>query len=136
MGSLIDTSIFIESERGRLDLDSHINARGNDDLFMSVITASELLHGVHRSRSDRQLSRSITIEGWIGQFTLLDIDLAVARVHARVFADLKSKGQIIGPQDLWLAATCLTRGLTMVTGNVREFDRVPGLTVENWSRTA
>jgi tRNA(fMet)-specific endonuclease VapC len=136
MGSLIDTSIFIESERGRLDLDSHISARGDEDMFMSVITASELLHGVHRAGPDRKLSRSTTIEGWIEQFPLLDIDLAVARSHARLFAVLKAAGQVIGPHDLWLAASCLTHGLKMVTGNIREFERIPGLIVEDWSREA
>lgn len=44
-----------------------------------------------------------------------------------------AEGQLIGAHDLWLAATCLSRGLTMVTANTREFDRVPGLLVETWS---
>ncbi len=43
------------------------------------------------------------------------------------------QGTLIGPHDLWLAATCIAHGLTMVTANVREFTWVPGLVVENWA---
>jgi len=133
MGSLIDTSIFIESERGRLDLDRHLASRLEDDFFMSVITASELLIGVHRAAPKFRIAREARIERWIEQFTVLEIDLAVARSHAVLLASLKTKGEIIGPHDVWLAATCLSRGLSMVTANVREFSRVPDLEVENWA---
>jgi Predicted nucleic acid-binding protein, contains PIN domain len=61
------------------------------------------------------------------------VDLACARAHAQIWAELRSAGTIIGPHDLWLAATCVAHGLTMVTANVREFERVPGLTAEVWS---
>ena len=133
MGSLIDTSIFIESERGRLDLAVQVSARQEEEFFMSVITASELLHGVHRAAPAYKNNRSVTVEGWIGRFTVLDIEMSIAREHARIFADMRMKGNAIGAHDLWLAATCLTRKLKMVTANVREFERVPNLMVENWS---
>lgn len=134
MGILIDTSIFIESERQRLDLESFTAQRPSEEFFMSVITVSELLHGVHRSRNETiQGRRSAITEEMIAQFSILDIDLATARYHSRLWAELESLGQIIGPHDLWLAASCLAKGLKMVTANVREFERVPGLEVENWS---
>lgn len=120
MGSLIDTSIFIEAERGRLDLDWHIARHVGDEFFMSVITASELIHGVHRATQAYRAVRSQTVEGWIERFTVLDVNIAIARSHARLFADLKIAGQIIGPHDLWLAATCLTHNIKIVTANVRE----------------
>jgi predicted nucleic acid-binding protein len=60
------------------------------------------------------------------------IDLAVARVHARVGADLAAAGLTIGAYDLWLAATCLAHGHAILTANVREFGRVPGLDVQAW----
>lgn len=132
MGRLIDTSIFIEAERGRLDLDLLLT-ENDDRFFMSVITASELLHGIHRAAPEYKSTRIETIEGWIDRFEILDIDIAIARAHARLFADLKNAGQIIGPHDLWLAASCLANRLGIVTANIREFVRVPGLLVENWS---
>ena len=133
MGILIDTSIFIESERGRLDLMRHIAETDDDDIFISVVTVSELLHGVHRAKNPAIRNRRLaTTEGVVEEFTVLDIDLPTARTHSLLWADLESVGQIIGPHDLWLAATCLVRKLKIITANVREFSRVAGLHVETW----
>ncbi len=132
MGRLIDTSTFIEAERGRLDLDKLI-ADHDDGFFMSVITASELLHGVHRATTVYKSKRAETIEGWIDKFDILEINLVTARAHAQLFADLKTAGQIIGAHDLWIAASCLAHKHGIITANTKEFARVPGLAVENWS---
>jgi tRNA(fMet)-specific endonuclease VapC len=67
------------------------------------------------------------------RFPILGVDLATARAHAQLWAQLASEGRMIGPHDLWLAAACLAHGLALVTANVREFERVPGLTLENWA---
>ena len=134
MAVLIDASILIEAERGRLDLEPHVERHRDEESFVSVITASELLHGVHRATSvNIRAKRSAFVEGVLERFPLLSVDLACARAHAQVWADLRKAGAMIGPHDLWLAATCLAHGLTMVTANLREFERVPGLAVELWS---
>ena len=134
MAVLIDASILIEAERGRLDLEPHVERHRDEESFVSVITASELLHGVHRATSvNIRAKRSAFVEGVLERFPLLSVDLACARAHAQVWADLRKAGAMIGPHDLWLAATCLAHGLTMVTANQREFERVPGLAVELWS---
>jgi len=131
---LIDASILIEAERGRLDLEPHVARHRDEESFLSVITASELLHGVHRAtRADVRAKRSAFVEGILERFPLLSVDLACARAHAQIWAELRQAGAMIGPHDLWLAATCLAHGLTMVTANLREFERVPGLAVELWS---
>lgn len=133
MAVLIDASILIEAERGRLDLGPHVARRPDDESFLSVVTASELLHGVHRAATPQQRARrSAFVEGVLERFPLLEIDLATARAHAQVWADLSATGSLIGPHDLWLAASCIAHGLVMVTANVREFERVPGLEVEEW----
>ena len=134
MAVLIDASILIEAERGRLDLEPHVARRPDDESFLSVITASELLHGVHRATQPQQRARrSAFVESILERFPLLQVDLATARAHAQVWAELAKAGTLIGPHDLWLAATCIAHGLTMVTANIREFERVPGLQVETWS---
>ena len=133
MGVLIDASVLIEHERGRVDPERHLRGREQEEFFLSVVTASELLHGVHRAPDPNvRARRSAFVEAVLERFSLLPVDLAVARAHARLWAGLMAEGRLIGPHDLWLAATCLAHGLTMVTGNVREFARVPGLTVESW----
>lgn len=133
MAVLIDASILIEYERGRLNLERHLAQRQQEEFFLSVVTASELLHGVHRAvQPEVRTKRSAFVEALLERFPLLPIDLATARAHAQVWAELAAAGKMIGPNDLWLAATGLAHGLTMVTANVREFTRVPGLIVEVW----
>jgi tRNA(fMet)-specific endonuclease VapC len=135
MAVLIDASVLIEAERGRLDLEPHVARRPDAEAFLSVVTASELLHGVHRAEQpDVRARRSAFVEGILERFPLLSVDLACARAHAQLWAELRRAGTLVGPHDLWLAATCIAHGLTIVTANVREFARVPGLEVEVWSQ--
>jgi tRNA(fMet)-specific endonuclease VapC len=130
---LIDASILIESERGRLALERHVAQRQHEEFFLSVVTASELLHGVHRAtQPEVRTKRAAFVEAILERFPVLPVDLATARAHAHVWAELAAAGLMIGPHDLWLAATCIAHGLTIVTANVREFARVPGLRVEVW----
>ena len=134
MGVLIDASILIEHERGRVSLEPHLSGREHEEFFLSVITASELLHGVHRAADPNvRARRAAFVEAVLERFPLLPVNLAVARAHAQLWAGLMAAGRLIGPHDLWLAATCLAHGFTMITANIREFERVPGLAVEWWA---
>jgi tRNA(fMet)-specific endonuclease VapC len=134
VGVLIDASILIAHERSALDLADRVRGREDEALFLSVVTVSELLHGVHRAeRGVRRARRSMFVEGVIDRFPLLPVDLPTARVHAEVRAYLAATGRVIGAHDLWLAAACLAHGLTLATANVREFGRVAGLEVEDWT---
>ena len=119
--------------RGTLTARTVASATNNAAKKNSVVTASELLHGVHRAvQPDVRARRSAFVEGVLERFPLLAVDLACARAHAQLWAELSRAGTLIGPHDLWLAATCVAHGLIMVTGNVREFARVPGLELEVW----
>ncbi len=64
--------------------------------------------------------------------TFIEIDAEVARVHAHLWADLESRGQLIGTHDLWIAATAISIGFQLASANVREFKRVPELAILNW----
>ena len=131
---MIDASVLIEHERGRVNLERHLAGREQEEFFLSVITASELLHGVHRAADPNvRARRSAFVEAVLERFPLLPVDLAIARAHAQLWAGLMAEGRLIGPHDLWLAATCVAHGLTMVTANIREFAQVPGLAVESWA---
>jgi len=134
MGVLIDSSVLIGYERGHLDLERKLTGREGEEFFLSVVTASELLHGVHRAQSNSiRARRSALVEAVLERFPLLPIDLATARVHAQLGAHLAATGATIGPNDLWLAAAAVAHGLALATGNIREFNRVTGLVVEAWS---
>lgn len=134
MGVLIDASSLIEAERGRLDVLPFVEVQGNEEFFISVVTASELLHGVHRAKDpDQGARRSAFVEAVLERFAMLEIDSVIARAHARISAELAASGTVIRPHDLWLAASCIAHGLTIVTSNVREFERISGLDVEVWA---
>lgn len=133
MGVLIDASVLIGFERGPADIAHQISGREDEEFFLSVVTASELLHGVHRAKaSDVRARRAAFVEAVLSRFPLLSIDLPTARAHAQIWADLASSGKLIGANDLWIAAACIAHGLSLVTANVREFQRVPGLAIESW----
>jgi tRNA(fMet)-specific endonuclease VapC len=133
MGLLIDTSVFIDAERERIDFERLAQGREDEEIFVSVVTGSELLHGVERARDPgTRARRSAFVEAILAEFQLLPIDILTARTHSRLWADLIRSGTPIGPNDLWLAATCIARGLRLATGSAREFARVSGLEVEVW----
>jgi tRNA(fMet)-specific endonuclease VapC len=133
VGILIDSGILIDFERQKKDLSRLLQGREEEEIFLSVVSASELLHGVHRATDPKTRSRRLAfVEAALSSIPVLGIDVAVARSHAQLWSELEKKGQMIGPHDSWLAATCLAHGLSLATGNLREFRRVPGLRVEEW----
>lgn len=137
MGILIDASILIAHERSAFastDLaERWIAGREDESLYLSVITVSELLHGVHRADDGpRRMRRSAWVEAVLDQIPVLPIDTPTARAHAELWGGLAAAGTPVGAHDLWIAATAIARGLTLATANRREFERVPGLVVEDW----
>lgn len=133
MAVLIDSSIMIAYERGQLDLPAQVATREAEEIYLSVISASELLHGVQRATDPAVRARRLAfVEATLARLPALEIDLNVARAHAALWSNLAQQGAIIGVHDSWIAATCIALNLTLVTANVREFNCVPGLRVENW----
>lgn len=107
-----------------------------DPLFITSITASELLHGVFRATPERRANREGFVEAVLMETPVLSFDLACARQHAKLWAALASTGQQIGPHDMMIAATCLRFGHRLATLNEREFSRVPNLRLADARRFA
>lgn len=128
MAVLIDTELLVDLERGA-GSDQLEQLLGEQDRAISVITVSELLHGVHRARGARRARRSAFVEHLLAGLHALPITDPVARAHAGIWAELAERGQMIGAHDLWIAATALAHGLSIATANVSDFQRVPGLDV-------
>lgn len=127
MAVLIDTTVLVNAERRGQSLD---HAVGDQDRAISVITASELLHGVHRAQTGAvRARRSAFVEHVISAIEPLPITTPIARAHAEVWAELENDGNLIGAHDLWIAATALSHGMNVATANTRDFGRVPGLNV-------
>ncbi|HZJ38108.1 MAG TPA: type II toxin-antitoxin system VapC family toxin [Chthoniobacterales bacterium] len=133
MGILIDSSVLIAWERDRVDLESQLARCADEDFAISAITASELLHGVHRASNPAQRHRREPfVEGLLARLPVISFDAVAARVHARLSAELAANGTAVGPHDLIIAATALTKGYKVTTRDERSFPRIPGLSYQRW----
>jgi tRNA(fMet)-specific endonuclease VapC len=140
MGTILDTTAFIALERavrilpedgamgevGRR-LEAHLGPA--EDVGIAAITASELLHGVHRAAPEHRPRREAFVEAVLAAFPPISFDLLAARAHARLWAALASAGTDVGAHDRIVAATAIAAGWRVATANVRHFERVPGLDV-------
>jgi predicted nucleic acid-binding protein len=127
MGLMLDTNVFIYSERSGNAIDfSQWEDYG--DVYISAITVSELLVGVSYADSDaRKVRRSAFVEYILAALPVLGFNAKEARVHAGLFATLSKQGQMIGAHDLIIAATAIVHNCAVLTENMKEFERVPGL---------
>ncbi len=140
MGTLLDTTVFIELERAiaaareAAVLDEVFSRLASelgdsDEVGISAITASELLHGVHRAAPDRRPRREAFVELVLTAFPPMPFDVLTARTHARLWAALASAGTDVGAHDRVVAATAIAAGWRVGTANVRHFDHIAGLDV-------
>ncbi len=129
MGIVVDTGVFIQWERQGKLIEKQL-AELEQTGHIAVVTASELLVGVLRANTEsRRENRSRFVEAILTRFSILEIDLSVARKHAALQATLSQNGTTIGYQDLWIAATAIALGHSIMTTNEREFARIPNLEV-------
>jgi tRNA(fMet)-specific endonuclease VapC len=105
-----------------------------NDVCISVITKLELLFGVEVSPKRRQDEAALT--AFLGYVEVLDFPDQASLHYAKIRADLKTKGAMIGANDLFIAAHARSLGLTLITNNTREFKRVRGLSIDNWTISA
>jgi len=123
---LIDTDLLIDLEKGDTYAQSLI---GEQECAISVITVSELLHGVLRANGAARARRQAFVEHLLAGLKAIPITEAVARVHAGIWSRLSDRGEPIGAHDLWIAATAIAHGLGIATRNNSHFSRIPGLLV-------
>ena len=103
-----------------------------DQQFTSSITLGELLYGAHKLREGSYLLLERIRSGLPPNLPMLPFDEAAARRYGEVRAELERQGTPLGDGDLRIGSIALARGLTLVTGNVRHFRKIPGLLLENW----
>ena len=127
---LLDTNIVIYVLKRRpIEVLGTFNANA-DRMAISAITLAELLHGAEKSS---QVSNNLSaIEDFCSRMEVLAYDTKAAQHYGSIRAELETRGQSIGVNDLHIAGHARSAGLTLVTNNVGEFVRVSGLQVENW----
>src|SRR6266852_5159137 len=120
MGLMVDTNVFINFERSGKAIDLS-PWEPLEKVYISVVTVSELLQGVHRANTEeRRQRRSAFVEAVISGVGVLDFTIGSARLHSEIWAGLEKKGQMIGPHDLIIAATACHQDLSILTDNVAE----------------
>lgn len=129
---LLDTNILsdiIRHPRGHPA--THIRRIGTQQVCTSIIIAAELRFGAAKSDARRLWDR---VTALLGTLDVVAFEEPADTSYAQLRAQLERAGQMIGANDMLIAAYALTLGLTLVTDNEREFSRVPGLRIENWLR--
>ena len=129
---LLDTNICIELIRGRSTaIQDRLRQCARGDVGLSAIVLAELEHGV--AKSSRPDQNRIALNKFCAPLVILAFDDTAAAAYGKIRADLERAGQIICAMDMLIAAHALAENVVLVTNNEREFRRVEGLAVENWT---
>ena len=131
MKYLLDTNICIALIRNKpAALLQQLTSHQPGDVGISSITLAELVHGAEKSA---QVERNMSaLQQFLLPIELADFDQGAALAYGKIRADLERGGQIIGSMDMLIAAHALSLDVILVTNNMREFQRVNGLTLEDW----
>ena len=131
---LLDTNVLsrlIRDPRGPIA--QRLATAGDSQVLTSVVVASELRFGARKKGSPLLTDR---VERLLASIEVVPLEVGVDRIYADLRHTLESSGQMIGANDLFIAAHALEQDATLVTDNVAEFKRVSGLRLENWVRHA
>lgn len=131
MRYLLDTNICIYLIKNRpQEVLERFRQHTPQDVAISIITLFELQYGIEKSQY-RQQSES-ALAKFLQPLNIVDLDRSSAIDAASIRAQLEKTGTPIGPYDLFIAGLARSRGMVLVTNNTREFNRIPGLELENW----
>ena len=131
MRYLLDTNICIYWFKGLNSIKTKIESVDIDDITVSSITIGELLYGAYNSNNiEKNLSRISEFEDSID---VLQIDRDCLDAYAKIKSRLRSEGRMLDDFDILIAATALVNNCIIVTNNTRHFERIEGLSIENWT---
>jgi tRNA(fMet)-specific endonuclease VapC len=131
MRYLLDTNVWVDYLNQRYQsVTDRIQSADPDEIGLSTVVLAELRYGADKSQHPTR--NHARIDTLIQEIPSLDFDEAAAAAFGRLRTALEAQGSPIGPYDMMIAAQALSRGLILVTDNIREFGRVGSLQVENW----
>ena len=132
MRRTLDTNIVIAALKGVGSVRARLETTPTATVWLSPIVLGELRLGVEKSQNRERNSANLALVA--GGFDVAALDAAVCQEYVVIRADLERRGCPIGANDTWIAAHARALGSILVTDNVGEFSRVPGLRLENWLR--
>ncbi len=130
MKYILDTSVCVQVLRGQADSVRRLAALSPSQVALPSMTIAELRYGAMRAKLSR--AAHARLDTFLSAFDVVAFDAEAAEHHARIRHVLAVAGLPIGERDLVIASTAAAQGLVVATGNLREFQRVPGLVVEAW----
>ena len=134
MGIIFDTSVLLGLEKKPSSLEKLIKGRESEPFGISIISVSELLHAVHRADSEaKHEQREAFVEKILEIFPIYPFDLNASRVYAKLWAQFIKKGVVVGTHDLMVASTCLSLGFSVLTAEIRDYRKIEGLRLEEFS---
>ena len=128
---LLDSDVCIEILRGRLTVIDR-RERETDEVATTWVTASELFFGAAKSAKPEK--NAALVVQFLDTLPVLGQDLVSARFFGEVKARLSADGNLVADADLFIGSIALGRGATLVTGNRKHYERIPGLVIEDWLR--
>lgn len=129
---MLDTNMCIYLRQNRPpEVTTRFRQMRHGDAVLSVITYGELLYGAERSQQRTKALESLA--RLVSLLPVLPLPDEAASAYGEIRAALEKRGEMIGGNDLWIAAHAKSAGLTLVTHNEREFKRVSGLKLQNWA---
>ncbi len=132
MKYMLDTNIIAYAKNNRpAQVLERLKQQDPEDICISSITMAELEFGVYHSAKPEQ--NQVALMLFLSRIQIVPFDVDAAIEYGVIRADLTRKGTLIGANDLLIAAHAKALGLTLVTNNTREFERVEGLKLENWA---
>jgi tRNA(fMet)-specific endonuclease VapC len=130
---LLDTNTCVQYLRGRdTGLIQRMQSKRPDEIRLCSVVVAELYYGAYRGSLAYRAKNLASLALFLPTFVSLPFDDVAAAVFGQIRADVASRGVMLGPYDLQIAAIALVHGLTLVTHNTREFSNVPGLALDDW----
>jgi tRNA(fMet)-specific endonuclease VapC len=132
MKFLLDTNICIYIIKQKpISVKQRLQTVTPSDIALSIINLAELEYGAAKSQNPSRNRQTLTT--FCNPFEIIGFNQEDARIFGEIRTELEKRGQPIGSYDLLIAAQALSRGLTVVTNNIKEFSRIDGLGLENWA---
>lgn len=133
MKYMLDTNICIYAIKHKPEtVIKKILSHDPEEICVSVVTYAELMHGVEKSMAIER--NRIALSLFLSPITVLDFHASASEEYGKIRAELERQGRTIGPMDMLIAGHAKSEGLVLVTNNTKEFCRVEGLMVEDWTR--
>ena len=131
MRYMLDTNICIYAiKRGPREVIERLKEHNTSEICISSVTYAELIHGVEKSKAVDKNCIALTL--LLTDIEILPFDISAAEGYGEIRTELERKGALIDPLDMMIAGHARSLGYTVVTNNIKEFERIDGLRLENW----